>query len=407
MQMSAPVRVRTAVRRTVAMAVVGLALSACNGVRTPAQPQVDSSVAATSASPTLPPAEIAMSVDGKKDVAPDAAVTVTAENGELVQVQLLGPDKKVVPGKVTKGAWAPGEANRFTPDATYTWAATAKNADGQVSRQSGTFHTLKPRVIATYTVTPDGETVGVGMPVVVRFDSPVNTPDMRADVERRMKIKTVPAQKGSWGWVDSTQLMWRPDRYWKAGTKVSVQAPLRGVQTGEDKWVGEDKGAAFTISQRARVARVDLANHRMTVRENGKVVAEYPISAGRAEGTWETRSGTKVITEKHAEYTMDAGTLGLDEKDPNYYKTTVKYAMRVTNTGEFFHSAPWSVWAQGSENVSHGCVNLGPRNAREYFEESQIGDVAEFVGSDRRMKPGDGLSVWLFDSKEWHARSAL
>ena len=123
--------------------------------------------------------------------------------------------------------------------------------------------------------------------------------------------------------MDSTQLLWRPESYWKPGTKVKVNAPLTGVQTGSGKWIREDKGAEFTIADRARVIRVDLDDHFMRVVDNGKITAEYPISAGQARNTWETRSGTKVITEMHESYTMDAGTLGVPKDDPNYYSTDV------------------------------------------------------------------------------------
>lgn len=92
-----------------------------------------------------------------------------------------------------------------------------------------------------------------------------------------------------------------------------------------------------------------------------------------------TRSGTKIITEKLPFMVMDAATLGVPKDDPNYYRTEVNYAMRVTNTGEFLHSAPWSVWAQGRQNVSHGCVNMGPGAARAMFRDSLVGDVVDFT----------------------------
>ncbi|GAB49501.1 L,D-transpeptidase [Mobilicoccus pelagius] len=358
--------------------------------------------------PPAPPADLVFSVkENTKNVKPDQRLTVKAEDGELVMVRLTGADGKVVPGKVVDGVWSTSADTRLVPNAPYRWAATAKNEEGEVSRREVAFTTLKPKVEATYRVTPDGVTVGVGMPVMVTFDSAVSSPQMRADVEKRMRIKVTPAQKGSWGWLDERQFMWRPDSYWKPGTKIKVSAPLTGVSTGTDKWVTEDKGAEFSIADRARIMRVDLASHVMSVSDDGRRIASYPISAGRATPSWETRSGTKVITEKHAEYVMDSGTLGVSEGDPNYYRTEVKYAMRVTNTGEFLHAAPWSVWAQGRRNVSHGCVNLGPSAAAQLYRGTIVGDVVEFTGSSRRMKPGDGLSVWLFSAKEWRARSAL
>lgn len=358
--------------------------------------------------PPAPPASLTFSVrDAKKPVNPDERLGVTVQGGEFVSVRLTGPKGETVPGRVENGVWQLPEETRLRPDTTYTWVAVAKNADGKEARANTKVRTIEPDVAATYRVTPDKETVGVGMPVMVTFDSEVKTPEMRRDIEKRMKITVSPAQKGSWGWVDSRQLMWRPEVYWKKGTKINVKAPLTGVQTGEDKWITQDKGASFTIADRARVSVVDIDDHVMTVKEDGKEVATYPVSSGKPIGTWETRTGTKVITEKHESYVMDAGTLGLDENNPNYYKTEVRYAMRVTNTGEFLHSAPWTTWAQGRRNVSHGCVNLGPRAARQMFQQSIVGDVVEFIDSDRKMKPGDGLSVWLYSPQEWKKLSAL
>lgn len=356
--------------------------------------------------PTVPPVQFQASVtEAAKDVRPDTAVTVSASDGELHTVTLQDPDGKELKGEMKGGSWR--LVDMMTPGTAYTLKATGESANGTAGSFSTSFNTLKPKVEATYRVTPDGQTVGVGMPVMVTFDSGVMTEKMRADVEKRVTIKTVPAQEGSWGWLTDNQLMWRPKTYWKPGTEVTVNVPLRGVQTGAKKWVTQDKGATFTISKRARISTVDVGNHVMTVRENGKVVRRYPVSSGQATADWRTRAGTKIITEKQAFMVMDAATLGVPEDDPNYYRTEVDHAMRVTNTGEFLHSAPWSVAAQGRRNVSHGCVNMGPKAAKEMFNASIVGDVVDFVNSPRRMKAHEGVGVWLFDYEGWKARSAL
>ncbi|GAB96921.1 hypothetical protein KILIM_052_00190 [Kineosphaera limosa NBRC 100340] len=357
--------------------------------------------------PPAPPVSFQASVkEGAKDVRPDTAVTVSASQGNLHTVVLADPKGKELKGQIKPdGTW--GLVDMLSPGTKYTIKATGESQDGTPGTFSRDFATLVPKVEATYRVTPDGQTVGVGMPVMVTFDSAVMTPEMRANVERRVSIKTEPKQEGSWGWHSERELFWRPKEYWKPNTKVTVNAPLRGVQTGEKKWITEDKGAAFTIAKRARISTVDVNGHSMTVRENGKVVGTYPVSNGQATANWQTRSGTKIITEKQKFMVMDAATLGVPKDDPNYYRTEVDYAMRVTNTGEFLHSAPWSVWAQGRRNVSHGCVNMGPRAAREMFNASVVGDVVDFVNSPRKMKMHEGVGVWLVSYDQWKARSAL
>lgn len=342
--------------------------------------------------------------DGAKDVKPDTKVTATVEGGTLSSVALTPKDGKAAPGEVDGDTWS--AAGFLLPDKAYKLTVIANDGDGNPVTQQVSFSTLKPRVTATYRVLPDKETVGVGMPATVTFDSPVATPEQRAAVQKQVSITVTPEQPGSWGWSTNSQLMWRPQTFWKPGTKVSVSAPLAGMQTGDGKWVGRDASASFTVG-RSRISTVDLKNHKMTVKQDGKVVDTYPISGGMKTSEYETRSGTKVITEKHSLYTMDAASLGVAEDDPAYYKLDVRYAMRVTNTGEFLHSAPWSVWAQGKRNVSHGCVNMGPQDAREMFQQSLVGDVVDFVGSGRKMVPGEGMDVWLYSWKAWQRRSAV
>lgn len=393
-----------------AMAVTaGMLLTGCQGAgNAPASTggqstgQFDGAAAETPA----PSVKVTVSVpQGAKDVRPDQELTVTAEGGTLDNVVLTGADGKEVEGSGDETSWKLSEL--LAPGTAYTLQVTAKDGSGASTTQTYGFATLKPGVEATYNVWPDKMTVGVGMPVMVNFDSAVKTPAMRAAVEQRMKVTTTPRTEGSWGWVGDTQLYWRPKTYWKPNTKVNVEAPLRGVQTGEKKWVGQNKAASFTIAKRARISTVDLRNHHMVVRDDGEIVGRYAISAGRPTAKYETRSGVKVITEKRPHMVMSSETLGVKEGQPGYYRTEVKWAMRVTNTGEFFHAAPWSVWAQGERNVSHGCVNMGPRSAREFFTSSLIGDVADFKNSDREMNPGDGVSVWNFTWEQWKTHSAL
>lgn len=397
-----PSRVSGTARTT----LVGLCASALVLGTSACQSGGDGGAAAPTPMPAVPPVQFKASVaDDSTDVRPDAAVTVSTSDGSLHTVTLEGPDGKELKGQVEDGAWR--LVDMMAPGTAYTLKATGTSANGTVGDFRTSFSTLKPKVEATYRVTPDGQTVGVGMPVMVTFDSSVMTPRMRANVEKRVRIKTEPAQEGSWGWLSDNQLMWRPKNYWQPDTKVTVDAPLRGVQTGEKKWVTQDKGATFTISNRARISTVDVGNHVMTVRENGKLIRRYPVSSGQATADWRTRSGTKIITEKQAFMVMDAATLGVPRNDPNYYRTEVDHAMRVTNTGEFLHSAPWSVGAQGRRNVSHGCVNMSPRAAKEMFNASIVGDVVDFVNSPRRMKPHEGVGVWLFDYDQWQLRSAV
>ena len=309
-------------------------------------------------------------------------------------------------GAVLRGGTAPvSPATQVatTADRSASAAAAAKAAAAAAAKAAADAKAAAEARLAqaraTYALIPNGGTVGVGMPVTVQFASPVVTKAERVEVEKRVKVTTVPAQQGAWGWLDNRQLMWRPSVYWLPGTKVTLSTPLHGVKTGPD-------GTSFTVGA-AMVSTVDMKAHTMTVRRDGKVIRRFPVSTGRPGALTETRYGTKVIIERNNAITMDSATVGIPKGSPGYYKIDTKWNLRVTWTGEFIQSAPWSVNSQGTENVSHGCTNLAPADAEWMFNNSKMGDIVTFTGSSRAFKPTEGIGVWVYDFAGWKAQSAL
>jgi len=406
------VQTRRSRRLAAALAMVAAAAltGACQGG--PASPST-SNVAgsASSTTPSTPsaaptPAELSVSpADDATGVLPTEPVTVQATVGTLGEVSVVDAKGEAVKGEVgADGTWK--STALLAPDTAYTITAKASGTDGTSSTTTSTFTTLKPKVTATYGILYSGQTVGVGAPVSIQFDSAVTDAKYRAQVEKLVKVTTTPAQKGAWGWLDNRQLMWRPAKYWQPGTKVTVSAPLTGVQTGKDKWVANDDRASFSVGS-SMISYVNIRTHQMKVTRDGQVLRTIPVSTGRPGPLTETRSGVKVIIGKQDKVTMDSATIGIPKGNPNYYKIDTQWNLRVTWTGEFLHSAPWSVGAQGSTNVSHGCTNLSPANAQWMYTNSKVGDVVVFTGSSRVFQPTEGIGVWQYSFAQWQKQSAL
>lgn len=396
-----------------ALVATSLLLSACQGLSVGSAsgspksgPQQTSPT--TTPTPETTPAVLEVSpADLATGVLPNAAITVKASSGTLGAVTLVDAKGGKVAGQAgSDGTWAASELLR--PSTAYTFTVAATGPDGTETTTKSTFATLKPKVTATYGLIPNGGNVGVGMPVIVQFASGVVTKAQRAEVEKRVKVTTVPAQPGAWGWLDNRQLMWRPRDYWIPGTKVTLSTPLHGLQTGDDKWIAGDDQTSFTVGS-SMVSSVDMNTHRLTVRRGGVVIRTFKVSTGKPGPTTETRYGTKVIIERNSAITMDSSTLTppIPKGAPGYYKIDTKWNLRLTWTGEFVHSAPWSVNAQGTENVSHGCTNMAPADAEWMFTNSKMGDIVKFIGSSRAFKPTEGIGVWVYDFAGWQAQSAL
>jgi len=385
--------------RTRANALVGLLLAVALLVSDCAD---DSSSGQTKA-PAAAPASIALEpADGAKDVRPDAPLRVSASGGRLTKVAVTAEDGHALPGTIEEsgGRWAAGDL--MSPGETYTVHAEAVNREGRSTRQDATFATLKVKRTVQARVSPlDGETVGVGMPIVVWFTEPVTD---RAALERRLSVNSSKPVTGSWYWMSDTEVHYRPKEFWPAHSKVTLRAALDGVHAGKGVWGDRDRRVSFEVG-RSSVSHVNVKSHRMTVYRDGKLARTIPVSAGKAQ--FQTRSGIKVVLAKERDKVMDARSIGIQPGDPEYYRLDVRYAVRVTWSGEFVHAAPWSVGAQGSVNVSHGCVGMSTANARWYFNHTMRGDVVTVTGSPRQMELQNGFGDWNLSWKRWLAGSAL
>jgi lipoprotein-anchoring transpeptidase ErfK/SrfK len=340
----------------------------------------------------------------KNAVSVDTLLHVTASKGTLKHVSFHAGKTQVRGSMSGNGrSWTAGD--RLEPGTTYQVSAVAVDSDGLKKKLERTFRTVPLSLDQqTYpSIAPvQGETVGVGMPIIVHFDVPVTD---RASIERHLSVQTKPVQQGTWHWISDNEVHWRPKTYWKAGTDVTVHADINGVSAGNGIFGQMNRAASFHIGN-AVIMKINLATHEMRVFDNGKLLRTIPVTGGAAGFT--TRSGIKVIIEKFRVKRMNSATVGIKPGDPNYYNIPdVEYAQRVTYSGEFLHAAPWSVGDQGSANVSHGCVGMSTENAAWLYGLTHRGDVVDVSGTSRPMEPDNGYGDWNVPWNTYKAGSAL
>ncbi len=353
------------------------------------------------------PVKFNANVGARTEVPVDRVVKLKARNGRLTEARLTVADGKgKVSGTIVRDGAAWRAQDLLEPGTTYRLTASAEDEAGESTSFARTFTTdaltLDEQTYPTF-LPSGGETVGIGMPVVLKFDLPVQD---KAAFEKHLSVKTSPAQKGAWHWLSDNEVHWRPKDYWKPGTKVTARADINSVPAGSGIYGQEDRVTRFTVGD-AVILRADIPSHQMKVFRNGKLLRTIPISAGKDGFT--TRSGVKVIVEKHRYKDMSSASIGIaDEDNSDFYDLeNVEYAQRVTYSGEFLHAAPWSVGAQGNSNVSHGCVGMSTSNAGWLFGITSVGDVVETTGTGRPTEVGNGFGDWNMPFRDYKQGSAL
>lgn len=341
--------------------------------------------------------------DGAKEVATSGILKITSTGGKLTTVTVADTKGNAVDGKLADdgASWEP--ARNLAAATEYKVHAVAKDEAGRESAKDTTFTTLTPTNTFVGHYTPeDGETVGVGMPVSFNFTRGITNTEA---VEKAITVTAEPSVPVEGHWFGNDRLDFRPEKYWAAGTKVTVKIALDGVEGRPGVYGKQTRTVTFTIG-RSQVSTVDASEHTMQVVRDGQVLKNLPITAGAPSTT--TYNGQMVISEKYKVTRMNGATVGFGGE---YDISDVPHAMRLSQSGTFVHGNYWaSSGTFGSENVSHGCVGLkdvrgagdGNQPAAWFFNESLIGDVVIVKNSkDKQIAPDNGLNGWNMDWAEW------
>jgi lipoprotein-anchoring transpeptidase ErfK/SrfK len=361
------------------LAVTGALLAGCSSGGSGSAPT-------TSTTPPPPPAKVAIAPGGGQNIDPGTPITVTASGGKVTDVEISGGDH--VTGRLSADNKTWTSEGTLNVSQTYTVTATATNAAGKTTSSSSTFTTLTPTSVEhTHIFEGENDTYGVGMPIMLTFDKPVVN---KAAVEQALQLTTSQPVVGAWAWADDKHVDFRPREYWPANTKVSFAGHLNGVQVSPGVYGAAELTQTFTIGD-ALVVVAGAANHRMQVYRNGALQYDWPISTGKPGH--DTPNGTYLTIEKGNPVEMKPSDIAPGA--PGYYDLKVPWSVRFTWSGDYLHDAYWSVGQQGSQDVSHGCVNMSPEAAQAYYQEELPGDPVTITGSPLAGTPGDGWTDWF------------
>lgn len=387
--------------------VLLLTTAACSGTEKDSGVTVGQEADAAAPQVTINPG------NGNTKAKPEDGVLVTAAGGTLqrVTVTLRG---KPVDGAMTadKTRW---KSRTLRPGSKYQVTAVAKSPKGKSTMVNATFATLKAaQELDIIDVTPSkNEKVGVGMPIQVTFNRPVG--DKEA-VERALEVKSTKPATGAWYWVSDSKVIFRTKngQYWKPNQKVMFRAKLAGVKSGKRTYGMSDFTRRFRIGD-SHIITISTKKKKAVVEKNGRRVRSWPISAGKGGrvvngvDTFLTSSGIHLTMGKQNPAIMTSEWMGVDPKDKKNggYKEVIPFAVRISNSGEYIHSMASTVWAQGRQNVSHGCVNSPPKDARWFYNWSYRGDPVIITGSKRELPWNNGWSFYQMSWKRWVKGSAL
>jgi lipoprotein-anchoring transpeptidase ErfK/SrfK len=397
--------------------LLATALAACGGASTAPTAQTGSqppgAAASTEPAPTSTPTPDPVTFkpnvkNGANGVKVDTLVSISASAGTLTKVKLgyIGKDRQgrtdrgTISGTMNKDRtkWTANE--RLDPGTAYKLVSTGKNTVNQTKTAATSFRTQNlslaqqtfPQIYPL-----KGSYVGIGMPVVLTFDVPVRN---KKEFEKNLHVTSSPAQAGTWHWYSSKEVRYRPQKYWRPGTKVKVTANLNGVNAGNGIYGQNSTKTNFKVG-RSLITKINLRSDVAKVYRNGKHIRTIYVSAGKPG--WQTRSGIKLIMGKDYVHRMTNTMIGARE----HYSLNVRYAMRITSSGEFLHAAPWNAGNFGRRNASHGCTGMSTANAAWLFNRVLIGDPVITTGSSRGMEPGNGYGDWNVSWAKYKDGSAL
>ncbi|MFD3380886.1 MULTISPECIES: Ig-like domain-containing protein [unclassified Streptomyces] len=345
-------------------------------------------------------------VDDGKKADPDKPLEITAEDsdGRITDVTATDATGRYVAGELSADGTRWHSTSPLAAGVHYRVHVSTEDEDGAPGRKVVDFDTGTPTTKKRLDVKfgPDKGTYGVGQPVTAELSLPVKDKAARAVVERSLKVDSRPAVEGAWHWVDDKKLHYRPKEYWPTQATVSAHSNLAGIKVAERLWGGRAKPLTLTTGDRVE-AVTDASAHSMTVYRNGEAIKSIPVTTGKPG--YDTRNGVKVVLGKEGTVRMTSASIGSSD----FYDLIVHNSVRLTNSGEYVHAAPWSTGSQGYANVSHGCTGMSTANAQWFYENIRAGDIVQVVNSSGEMMApfGNGFGDWNLTWKKWRTGSAL
>jgi lipoprotein-anchoring transpeptidase ErfK/SrfK len=383
-----PSRTRSTKAALAACAAAGLLAAACSSGGGSSASGASASASARAAADswlTITPAS------GDKAAQPGDGITVTAAKGTLGHVSAESGGTPVAgtmnsAGTQWHSTWA------LSVSASYNVTASATAPGAKPVTKTSAFTTLAPKsTFQTQIFEGAGQSYGVGMPIMLKFSEPIVN---KAAVEQSLQLTTSQPVVGSWYWDGDQELNFRPRQYWPAHTTVSFTGHLDGVEAAPGLYGAHTLTQTFTIGD-SLIVVASTANHHMNLYRNGALYRSWPISTGKPGDN--TPNGTYVTIEKGNPVLMTG---------PGY-KLEVPWSVRFTFSGDYLHDAFWSVGEQGFTNVSHGCINMAPANAEEYYKLAVPGDPVTVTGSPRAGVWDNGWTDWFKNWPDYLAGSAL
>ncbi|WP_199515384.1 L,D-transpeptidase [Nucisporomicrobium flavum] len=357
---------------------------------------------APSPAPTLSTVAVTSPAAEATGVEAITEIKYESEDPGNTTVEVKDADGNEVKGTLDKDdkVFRPAKALKWGKKYTVTVNGTPSGDKGGSTSSSFTVMKKPSKLVRVSSFLGDGQTVGVGMPMIVRFGRSVPA-SYRDDVERRMTVTATPAQEGTWHWTSPTEVHYRPKTYWKPYTKIFYKVQLAGLPMGNG-WYGRSDLTVDLKVGRSFVMTVENRTKKMTVTQNGKVVKTIPVSLGKSSTP--SSSGTMVVIEKKRHTVFDT----MDELPKGQgYRTDIDFAQRITWSGQYIHAAPWSEGVQGRRNVSHGCVNVSMAMGKWLFERTLMGDPITVKGTEEKLKNGNGWTDWNMSWSEYKKGSAL
>jgi lipoprotein-anchoring transpeptidase ErfK/SrfK len=381
----------------VAVAVFGVACSSAPAAA-PVKNIVDKG---TPFADLLVPKLTASVTDGAVGVTVDAPVTVSVADGVLASVTMVNDNGRAISGQLSPDGLHWQTSEQLGYNRRYTLNVKATGLGGAATRQM-TFSTSSPAHLTMPYVSPgDGEVVGIGEPVAIRFDENIAN---RMAAQKAIVITTNPPVEGAFYWLSNREVRWRPEHFWKPGTTIDVAVNTYGADLGGGMFGEDNVKTHFTIGDEV-IATADDNTKIVTIRVNGEVVKTMPTSMGK--DSTPTANGVYIVGARFKHIIMDSSTYGVPVNSPNGYRTDVDWATQISYSGIFVHSAPWSVGAQGHTNTSHGCLNVSPSNAVWFYDHIKTGDIVEVENTVGGTLPGtEGLGDWNIPWPQWLAGNA-